>query len=199
MDWQGEIAVIVASGPSAVLAPLEGIRGRAKVIAVNESWKLVPWADILFGCDSAWWLHNRGVPEFKGQRLTASPMAAKKFGIDLFFSIGNNSGMRSIYLAERMGAETILLVGFDMHAAKGIHWHPPYSKALRNPGKAEIAIWCKEMERVGKIFARKPIRIINCTPGSALKCFPFMPLLEAMDAYQSPHSIDRQRHTAVAV
>lgn len=199
LDWSGQNAIVVGSGPSAPDAPLDLLRGKAKVIAINESWRLVPWADMLFGCDGPWWFHHKGVTEFKGRRITSSPAAAKEFGIDLFACVGNNSGLRGIYLAEKLGAARVLLVGFDMHPANGCHWHKPHPQKLNNPGKNEMAEWRAEMERVAKIFAAKPMQIINCTPGSALKCFPFMPLLEAMNAGQNTHSDDRQRHTAIAV
>lgn len=199
LDWFGDAVVIIGSGPSAPDAPLEAVRGRAKVIAINNSWKLAPWADMLFGCDGAWWFHHRGVPGFKGRRITASPAAAKKFNIDLFASVGNNSGIRAIYLAEKLGAAKVLLVGFDMHAINGVHWHEPHPQTLANPGPREIAIWREDMERIAKLFAAKAMQIINCTPGSALKCFPYMPLIEAMDGDHNSHSDDRQRHPAVAV
>lgn len=167
--------------------PLGLARGKAGVIAINESWRLVPWADMLFGMDGTWWVDNKGVPEFKGKKFTASPMAMKKYGIDLFASIGAISGLRAIYLAERMKANPILLVGFEMHPKNGVHWHKPHGGRARNPGRVEMAIWRTEVERVAPKFVARGTRIINCTPDSALTCFPFMTFAEAINASNYAH------------
>ena len=42
------------------------VQGKARVIAVNDAWRLAPWADILYACDGRWWRHHKGVPEFTG-------------------------------------------------------------------------------------------------------------------------------------
>lgn len=164
--------------------PLELARGQAKVIAINESWRLVPWADVLYATDGVWWTDNHGVPEFEGKRMTSSPHAWAQFrkdGMDLFMAAGATSGTRAIYLAERLGANPVLLVGFEMHCDNGIHWHPPHNGRLRNPGENEMAVWREDIERLAPIFAGRGMRIINCTPTSALKCFPYVPLAEALN------------------
>lgn len=172
LNWQGETAVLVASGPSAAKVPLELARGRAKVIAINSSWRLVPWADILFACDSAWWFQAKGAIEFKGIRVTSSPVAMQRYKIDMFACVGNNSGLRAIYLAERLKPARILLVGYDMHMGNGVHWHDRHAGHLHNPGTGEARMWVTEMERIGPRFLAKGVKIVNCTPGSAIKCFP---------------------------
>lgn len=189
VSWEGQIAVVVGAGPSAAKTPLEMARGKARVVAVNESWRLVPWADVLFAMDGAWWVDNRGVPQFAGRRVTSSPHATKMFGLDCFSCNGATSGLRSIYLAERLGAKPILLVGFEMHPRTGVHWHPPHSSrvGLRNPGKNEMKIWREDIERVASKFAARGTRIINTTPGSALTCFPHLPFEQALDGSHHPN------------
>lgn len=190
-DWTGETAVIVASGPTAAETPIYLARDKAKVIVVKDSWRLAPWADILYGCDGTWWCHHNGVTEFKGQRFTSSPSAAKKFNIDLFISNGTNSGLRAIYLAERLNASRILLVGFDMHDRRGTHWH---GQSMRNPGQREMQIWLDEMNRV----ACRLTNVINCSPDTALTCFPFQSFAKAIEIgnTNSPPA-DRQGHFAI--
>lgn len=179
--WTDHAAVVVASGPSAISVPLELFRYRAKFIAVNDSWKLVPWADALYACDESWWDVNNGLPEFAGRRFTASPRTMRRYGIDLFCSTGTNSGLRAAYLAERFGANPICLVGFDMHAKRGIHWHHPYER-LRNPGASQMKEWVKETDLAAELFKRRGVKVINCTPGSALTKYPYMPLEQALHA-----------------
>ena len=112
MDWTGQDAVIVGSGPSARATDFSLIDIRTRVIAVNESWRLVPWADVLYATDGIWWSLNKGCKAFEGRKFTSSPAAAKAYGLGVVFTDGNNSGLRAIYLANFLNARRILLVGF---------------------------------------------------------------------------------------
>ena len=196
-EWKGHIAVVVASGPSAICEQLELYRNRAKFIVVNDSWKLAPWADILFACDEAWWKENNGCEEFKGRRVTASPNCMKRYGIDLFCSTGTNSGLRAIFLAERLGANPICMVGFDMHPKNGVHWHKPRER-LRTPGANEMLTWRKETEWAAARFKEKGIQVINCTPGSALTKYPYISLGKVFNAAASARAADAERSAATA-
>lgn len=190
--------IVVGSGPSALSVPLELYRQRAKVIVVNESWKLAPWADALYACDEAWWDENGALPEFAGRKFTASPRTMTKYGLDLFASTGTNSGLRAMYLAERLGGNPICLVGFDMHAKRGAHWHRPYER-LRNPGHAEMKIWVKETDCAAEVFKRRNVRVVNCTFGSALSKYPYLPLEQVLsDGFVGSRSTDRERSPASA-
>lgn len=194
LDWADEIAVIVASGPSAARTPLDLAIGKAKVIVVNSSWRLAPWADVLFGCDAGWWFHNDGVPDFPGRKYASSPAATRRFGLELFSTRGSNSGLRAIRLAEHFEAALILLVGFDMHDKGGAHWHEPHGGKLRNPIAASMRDWVIEIERERYRFK---VPIVNCTPGSALTCFPFRAFEEMFDGGEHQDRADQQGHCAV--
>lgn len=185
-SWKGQTAIVIGAGPSAAKTPLELARGKARVVAVNESWRLAPWADVLFAIDAVWWVQHKGVPQFAGRRVTSSPFAMKTFGLDCFVSIGATSGLRAIYLAEKLQANPILLVGFEMHPNNGVHWHPPHHE-LRNPGKDEMKIWREDIERVAGMFAARGTKIVNCTPESALTCFPHVPFEQALDGSHHPN------------
>jgi hypothetical protein len=54
--WEGETVVCIGSGPSLTAHALETIKGRAKVIAVNDNYLVAPWADCLYFADSRWHL-----------------------------------------------------------------------------------------------------------------------------------------------
>jgi hypothetical protein len=194
LDWDGATAVVVASGPSAARTPLNLALGRAKVIVVNSSWRLAPWADVLFACDAGWWFHHDGVPEFPGRKFASSPAACRRFGTDLFVTRGSNSGIRAIRLAEHFGAASVLLVGFDMHDKGGTHWHEPHGGVLRNPVAGSMADWVKEIERERHKFKA---RIVNCTPGSALRCFPLQSFEDAIHGGVNTCRADRQGYSVV--
>lgn len=196
IDWVGQDVVIVGSGPSARAVDFSLINIHTRVIAVNESWQLVPWADVLYATDGIWWSLNKGCKAFEGRKFTSSPAAAKVYGLSVVFTTGNNSGLRAIFLAKFLGARRILLVGFDMHERDGVHWHAPHNKVLHNPSKDTMRLWCNEMAIAAKRYLGD-VKVINCTPGSALQCFPFATLGEALNAgVQS--GADQSRHSGVA-
>mgnify|MGYP002145968013 CR=1 FL=1 len=146
-DWSGETCIIVASGPSAAAVPLEQAKGKAKIIAINDSWRLCPWADVLYGCDVKWWQQNKGLPGFAGMRLAGEKRAAEDYnGIHhirvMHFDdrlhldekgtvgCGGNSGFQALNLALQFGCTRIILVGYDMRLDKGLHWHGAHPKEL---------------------------------------------------------------------
>lgn len=115
-DWRGQVAVIVATGPSVADAPLIEAKGRARIIVIKTSWRLAPWADVLYQSDGSWWERHRGVPEFCGLKVTASPRAARLFGLMQVSPVGRggHSGSHAIHLAMDFGASRVVLVGFDL-------------------------------------------------------------------------------------
>lgn len=55
----GETVFCLASGPSLTQEVVDKVRGRGRVIAVNSSVYLAPWADVLFFTDSGWFETGR--------------------------------------------------------------------------------------------------------------------------------------------
>jgi hypothetical protein len=48
--------VCIASGPSLTAEDVERVRAAGHpVIVTNTTFRLAPWADVLFGMDSKWW------------------------------------------------------------------------------------------------------------------------------------------------
>ncbi|SFM00548.1 hypothetical protein SAMN03159423_4864 [Bradyrhizobium sp. NFR13] len=188
-DWSGETAIVVASGPSAVDAPLSTAVGKARFIAVNDSWLLCPWADALYACDGAWWRKYRGVPEFKGLKLTYEAAAARQFtltrvaidrgnnailtGGDVVGDAGN-SGFQALNLAINWGVKRILLVGYDMTLDRGEHWHGLHPAGMNNPRQSNIRKWLS-----ADWSTPAGVEVINCNPESALSAYPKMKFEEA--------------------
>lgn len=197
LDWTGQDTIIVASGPSAKTTQLEFVRDRARVIALNSSWRLVPWADVLYGTDGQFWFHNDGVPQFTGRKFTSSINAGRRYALDVLLTTGNNSGHRAIHLAEALNAKRILLVGFDMHDKNGVHWHEPHRGQMLNPTASSMRMWCTELHKAAVFLNQRGTRVINCTPGSALQCFPIMMLNEALRNDQDDCDAGQPRRCAV--
>ena len=63
--WPGETVVCIASGPSLTRDDVEYCRGRAKVLVINTSILLAPWADAFHACDGrVWRWHKEAVQAF---------------------------------------------------------------------------------------------------------------------------------------
>src|SRR5690606_37865361 len=122
-----ETVLIVASGPSAGRAPLALARGRCRIIAVNNSWQLVPWCDAIYAGDGDWWTQH-DTSAFTGAKITADAKVAARLGLhhvpvdptcdDLRFAgsaigCGGMSGFQALNIAVRCGARRIMLVGYD--------------------------------------------------------------------------------------
>jgi hypothetical protein len=176
----------------------EAIRGQ-HIIAVNDAYRLIPHADVLYACDGSWWNAHRGAMSFRGERWSShgnngrvrhndKTEQAKQFGLLLAegrdgagfcldpdaIHYGSNSGFQAVNLALQWGATQIILVGFDMH---GTHFFGRHPKGLRNTTnyKNFIAAFAK----AAKLLPRG-IDILNATPGSALRCFPMVSLHDAL-------------------
>ena len=203
-DWSDRSCVVMASGPS--LTPDVAHRVRMarwldgwKVIAVNDAYRMLPHADILYGCDWAWWKHHNGAPDFYGQRWTChseSPDVVddKSLVADVYplkfvramngqgFSAGSDcihygqpqgsSGFQAVNLALLLGAQRVVLVGFDGHAKNGKHFfgdHPPHLNRGTDEGYREFAKAYPPDER-----------IVNATPGSSIGVYRFVDLEEIL-------------------
>lgn len=193
-DWNQDIAIVVASGPSAKEANLELFKDKAKFIVVNDSWKLAPWADFLFAADGRWWQMNKGVPAFVGKKVTLDALISREMSIKLvrldklspgiatgkkgLVGMGQNSGFYALNLTVQFGAKKILLVGFDMNIDNGIHWHGSHDKGLTNPNPHRLKVWAKLLDSQAKIFQKLGIEIINASQKSSLTAYPKMTVEE---------------------
>lgn len=206
-DWSREPAIVVGGGPSARDANLEIARGRAKVLAINEGYRLCPWADVLYAADSAWWSLHRGAKEFRGLRVSQSDEAQKRYGGIRLVKLtrtsrmirepkgtigagsddrgsGANSGFQAWNLAYQFGARRIILVGFDLTARHGYHWHGRHPDGMNNPTEPGLARWGRVMDSNAAYFRSKGIEIVNASPASALQNYAKTTLEQALDRYK---------------
>ena len=55
-NWKNKTVTIMASGPSLCADDVcYAYLNSHKVIAINETWRLCPGADVLYGSDRDWW------------------------------------------------------------------------------------------------------------------------------------------------
>jgi hypothetical protein len=194
--------VVAATGPSLTVEVAEACRGQ-HVIAVNDAYRLMPYAEVLYACDAVWWAVHEGCPGFAGERWSShQPGAnekltvAERYGINLVrggdgneFSMdpsvihyGSNSGFQAINLAIHLGARRIVLVGFDMRNDGPKHFFGDHPDPMYT--RVEFESLIPNFAQAAKALPRE-ITIVNCTPGSRLTCFPMVPLEEMLGCPQS--------------
>lgn len=191
--YPGSIVAILGTGPSLTQADVDSLFGNCNVIAVNDAYRLAPWASALYAADSRWWRRFNGVPEFTGPKYSIMPNGhvvvqqeyrdihilknTGQHGLELEpngLRTGYNSGYQAINLAVHLGASRIVLLGFDM---KGDHYfgsHPDQSKPLFKQCLIAFPTLMEPLKALG-------ISIVNCTPNSAIRCFKLAPLPQVLD------------------
>lgn len=195
-DFAGKTVVVIGSGKSLTAEDVRYCRGKAKAIAVNDNFKMAPWADVIYGADSAWWRSRlKHLDGLDGLRVGLVWDGESKryhlgwdddvllecvnglgdsgeYGVernfDGYIRNGKNSGYQAVQLAVAMGANRILLLGFDMRAGR---WFGEYPNGVNKNGnhadwieRFEVLERCGALEEMG-------VEIINCTPDSAMTCF----------------------------
>jgi hypothetical protein len=220
-DWKGETCFILAGGPSLSGFPVEILRGRGRVIAVNSSYRLCPWADLLFFSDPQWyqWEQEKN-PELLatliGRMMTVGEIPDHSIhrlaltGTDDIEPLpdrvhGNNSGYQAINVAYHFGVKRIVLLGFDMkvqlleeprdsldaemrllaeRCLGKSHWHEghPDGISLEQRQKVLSEILLPPFATLVLTLEKAGIEIINCTPGSAITCFPMRSIEELLAA-----------------
>ena len=159
--------------------------------------RLCPWADVVYGCDGPWWVAKNGLPDFKGIKLAHDTNVCATYGdvhkievedhdLMLFddpgvVGSGGNSGFQAVNLAAQFGARRILLIGFDMHEAAGVHWYGRNTwRKANNPSTRNFVRWRNAFADQAGVLLARGIEIINTSLESALTCFPQMTLEEAI-------------------
>ena len=166
---------------------------------MQDACRLMPWADVLYGCDARWWNKHNGCPDFEGDKWASHSKescsddkieTAEKYGLNLvkgaagagfstnpgLIHYGDNSGFQGVNLAVLFGSPYIVLVGFDMRHVKGkSHFFGDHPDGLFQ--RDEYGSFARKFD---KAPAPEGVTIINATPGSALRCYTMLSLDDAV-------------------
>jgi hypothetical protein len=190
------IVVCLATGESLCQQDVDYCRGRASVIAVNDAWRMAPWADVLYSSDVRWWRHYGYAPDFQGVRvgLTYHGLPDVKQWHESFpgllltvehheglerregyVSSTKNSGGAAINLAVHMGARRVVLLGYDM---QGQHFFGAHPGPIRRSSSFEsfrqyIGTMVEPLQQAG-------VEVVNCSRKTALEHFPVRALRDVL-------------------
>lgn len=199
-DWDGLPAVIVASGPSltdedcAIVAKARA-SNRCRVIVVNDNWRKLPDADLIYAADFQFWraYHKQIAAGFAGERWTQDYNSSLQFGLRFVLGVnqpglstdprrihtGSNSGYQAIGLAYHFGAQKIALLGFDMQRTDGkAHWFGDHPAPLTQPNNLHRIV--PKFDRLAADLAAAGVQVINCSRATALQCFEREPIKNAL-------------------
>jgi hypothetical protein len=203
--WSGD-AVCIASGPSLTAEDVAFVRGKAKAIAINASYAIAPWADVLYCADvnPFKWYWNSGprgyesvaMRDFQGKKYSLTSNAAKYAGVVVLkqwreeglsldptkLCLGKNSGYQAINLAVLLGAKRIVLLGYDMQPGPGGEYyfgasHPDRKRSPYKSFREKFPTIVKPLKDAG-------VEIVNCSRQTALTCFPRKALTDVFAAVE---------------
>ena len=201
-EWSNSPCIVAAPGPSLN----DDIASQCydtgwNVLVVQDAYRLMPWADVLYGCDARWWNAHKGCMDFAGDKWSTHSKescsdnkieVSEKYGLNLVkgepgpgFSTnpsvihyGDNSGHQGLNLAILLGSPYIVLVGFDMrHVSGKSHFFGDHPSDLFQ--RAEYESFVKKFKD-----APEGVTIINATPDSALKCYEMLSLEDAIENHR---------------
>lgn len=195
-DGEPRVGVVIGTGPS-LTAEQVTIARQYRTFGVNKAYEFDP--DVLVGCNYQFWDYYW--PELAGLRChkwTTRPQLEGKYpGLNYieerwepglstdpsYICAHHGSGPQAVNIALHYGCEIILLIGWDMrHRGQRHYWdggeYPdPMRHITRNLGPdGELLGLIAEMETIQP--SDYGIEIYNCTPGSAMTCFPFRSISE---------------------
>ena len=196
--WPGSTVVCLAAGPSLTPADVDTVRGRARVIAVNRSIGLAPWADAWYAADGRLWGWEADrLRTFTGAIYSLEQTAASKaagcvllrnrgiWGLSIdpgALCNGRNSGYGAINLAYLLGAARIVLLGYDCGPGPDgrTHWHGDHPHGA-GPTDLIFRSWRACYRTLAPPLALAGVTVINCSRTTTIEAFPRADLADVLD------------------
>ncbi len=188
-EWEGERCFIIAGGRSVKeQAPLiPKLRGR--IIAIKQSVQLRPNADVmLLAARDDWFVCRDFFKLYRGPRIICRSNYPNMprgtlylrrtnggaFSRDPQFVGGLDAGATALNLAALFGAKEIIVLGLDMVQGRWVKNHPTMPVIPDWHFKMHI----DGLQQMAPELKREGIRVINCSPISAVPFFERRPLKE---------------------
>lgn len=190
----------IGTGPSLRLSQIESAQRKGfTLFGCNNVWQLCRLS-VHYACNKAWWDHYwSDVADDPAEKWTCNRAAADRYGLNWVAEKnarglssdpdvvhhGHGSGYTLLNLAYLMGAERIVLLGYDMKYASDYnghaqqtgsgprHYFGEYPSQLQHWPKMRVKNGIHEelVELYRSVAAQGLVEVINCTPDSAIDCF----------------------------
>lgn len=188
-EWDGQRCFVIAGGRSvkeqAALIPK--LRGR--IIAIKQAVQLRPKADVmLLAARDDWFICRDFFPLFKGPRIICRSNYPNMPRGTLYlrrtqggaysrnpqYVGGLDAGATAINLAALFGAKEIIVLGMDMVQGRWVKNHP----TMPTIPEWHFRLHLEGLQRMAPELKRDGVRVINCSPISAVEFFERRPLKE---------------------
>lgn len=184
----------IGTGPSLTLEQVDVARSKGfRLFGANRVFQIVPDLEVMYAVNSAFWATYHG--EAKGhscQKWTTNKQAADAYGLNwiaerfgaglctepgVIFH-GHGSGYSLLGVAHKLGAERIVLLGYDMNYPQGYDGH---QRTIGDGKRHYFGEYPTEMQHWPKnpwvdliplyraIYEQAEMELVCCTPGSALE------------------------------
>lgn len=186
-QWEGCRAFLLGGGRSLSSVHLEKLPAKGKIVAINRSFQLAPFADLLYWADSRFYRWFKAeIDDLTCEKVTGShdgdypddvsrvrwdrisPFSAKPSDV-----AGQCSGAHALNLAALRGCTEIWLLGYDFDDG---WWHDGYPAESREHFRLQKFV--PAIEAMAPHLAASGIAVFNANPASKLTCFPFRSLAE---------------------
>jgi hypothetical protein len=164
---------------------------------VNDAYRLLPSADVIYFADAKWWEWHKHRPAYRyhpaerctiystGNMVSDSNVHmlrnAGQSGISTNageLCTGQNSGYQAVNLAVLAGASRIVLVGYDAQpAADGRkHFFGDHPDKTAAPYPQMLV----HFRAAAPLIKALGVEVLNASPDSAIDCFRRVPLADAI-------------------
>jgi hypothetical protein len=205
-DFTGRTACLIATGPSLKPQQVEVAKSKGfALFGCNNVWELTE-LDVLWATNGQWWDHywSDKLKAYPAAKWTVNRAAAIKYGLNWtaeraaqglstdpnYIHHGHGSGYSMLNLAYLMGASRIVLLGYDLKYAPNYdgkarqvgssprHYFGEYAPALHHWPSVHVkgGVHVELVSLYESVARQGLVEIINCSPDTALTCFPRVPI-----------------------
>lgn len=198
-DWEGQTAVFIGNGLSVLDVDLTRLRDTDyRVMVTNGGFQLYPLADQLMCSDKHYLGSDPPFHEYLGPQIVVTqPQAVVRRDPRMVFvkrayidSIkgdifkdpgtlveGHTSTATSLSAATLRGVGRILLLGVDLRPGPDMRRRATDDRVGNLPdiahrAQARYALMNRHLAAQAEHILRRNIQVINCSPDSALSCYP---------------------------
>ena len=199
---QSKTVACIATGPSITQRQVDCARAKGfRLFVCNNAYQLAVDAELLYAVNLAWWDHYWSeVKDLPCAKWTTNREAADKYGLNWIaekhgeglctradtIHHGHGSGFSLVSMAHKMGAERIVLLGYDLKYAPDYdgrakragttprHFFGEYPSSMQHWPSVQVkgGVHVELVELYRSVARQGLIEVVNCSPDSAIDCFP---------------------------